>query len=158
VFASALGGNPKFELSGERLRTISGGWVRDDTTELTVTSIYRAQQRWPGISVVTRGGRRRGRSLAQVLSVRSPWLASRRWTEDYSGSRRSGGGARARGAKSCDGCHRRAYLLRSQSKGVRRLVTGVISRRIAITWQPYRVIGGVNRNGGGTNRGGGHRQ
>jgi hypothetical protein len=60
VFMSALGGNPKFELSGERLRTISGGWVRDDTTELAVTSIYRAQQRWPEISVVTRDGRRGG--------------------------------------------------------------------------------------------------
>ena len=57
------------------MRTISGGWVCDDTTELAVTTIYRAQQRWLGISVVTRGGRRRGRSLAQVLSVRSPWLA-----------------------------------------------------------------------------------
>jgi hypothetical protein len=89
-----------------------------------------------------------GEVTAQVLSVRSPWLASRRWIEDYSGSRRSGGGVRARGAKPCDGCHRRAYLLRPQSKGVRRLVTGVISRRIAITWQPYRVIGGVNHNGG----------
>jgi hypothetical protein len=60
VFASALGGNPKFELSGGRLRTISGGWVCDDTIELVVTSIYRAQQRWTGISVVTRGGRRKG--------------------------------------------------------------------------------------------------
>jgi hypothetical protein len=52
-----------------------------------------------------------------VLSVRSPWLSLRRWTEGYSGSRRSDGGSRARGAKPCDGCHRRAYLLRPQSKG-----------------------------------------
>jgi hypothetical protein len=38
-----LGKNPKFELSGERLRTISGGWVRDDLAELTVASIYRGR-------------------------------------------------------------------------------------------------------------------
>jgi hypothetical protein len=82
-----------------------------------VASIYRERQRWPGISVVTRDGRRRGRLLVQVLSVRSPWLSLRRWTEGYNGSRRTGGGARARGAKPCDGCHRQAYLFRPQSKG-----------------------------------------
>jgi hypothetical protein len=54
-----LGGNPKFELSGERLRTISGGWVRDDPAELTVASIYRGRQRWPGIWVERGGGQRK---------------------------------------------------------------------------------------------------
>jgi hypothetical protein len=112
-----FGGSVKFELTGDRLGAILGGWMCDDLAELVVASIYRERQRWPGISVVTRDGRRRGRSLAQVLSVRSPWLASLRWTEDYSGSQRSSGGARVRGTKPCDDCHRRAYLLRPQSKG-----------------------------------------
>jgi hypothetical protein len=59
----------------------------------------------------------KGRSLARVNSCPMPWRSLRRWIEDYSGSRRSGGGARVRGAKPGDGCHRRAYLLRPQSKG-----------------------------------------
>jgi hypothetical protein len=43
--------------------------VLDDLAELAVASIYRERQRWPGISVVTRGGRRRGRALAEWLGV-----------------------------------------------------------------------------------------
>jgi hypothetical protein len=61
--------------------------------------------------------RGRGRSLAHVNSCSTPWQSLRRWTEDYSGSRWSSGGARVRGAKPCDGCRRRAYLHRPQSKG-----------------------------------------
>jgi hypothetical protein len=105
------------QLAGDRLGAILDGWVCDDLVELAVASIYRERQQWPGISVVTRGGRRRGRSLARVNSCSTPWQSLRRWTADYSGSRRSGGGARVRGAKPCDGCHRRAYLHRPQSKG-----------------------------------------
>jgi hypothetical protein len=30
----------KFELAGDQLRMILGGWIRDDTTELTAGSIY----------------------------------------------------------------------------------------------------------------------
>ena len=63
-----IGENPKSGHTGDRLGMILGDWVRDDPTELTVASIYRTQQRWLGISVVTRGGRRRERLLAQVLS------------------------------------------------------------------------------------------
>jgi hypothetical protein len=43
--------------------------VCDDLAELAVSSIYRERQRWPGILVVTRGGRRRERSLVQWLGV-----------------------------------------------------------------------------------------
>jgi hypothetical protein len=43
--------------------------VLDDLAELAVASIYREQQWWPGISVVTCGGQRRGRALAQWLGV-----------------------------------------------------------------------------------------
>jgi hypothetical protein len=57
----------KFELAGDQLRAILGGWVLDYPTELAVASIYRAQQRWPGIAVVRRGGRRRGSLLARVI-------------------------------------------------------------------------------------------
>jgi hypothetical protein len=88
----------------------------DDLVELAVASIYRERQRWPGISVVTRRSEE-GRSQACVNSCPMLWQSLRRWTEDYSGSRRSGGGARVRGAKPGNGCHRRAYLLRPQSKG-----------------------------------------
>ena len=62
-----IGGTVKFELAGDQLRAILGGWVLDYPTELAVASIYRAQQRWPGIAVVTRGGRRRGSLLARVI-------------------------------------------------------------------------------------------
>jgi hypothetical protein len=64
-----IGENPKSGHTGDRLGMILGDWVRDDPTELTVASIYRTQQRWLGISVVTRGGWRRERSLAQWLGV-----------------------------------------------------------------------------------------
>jgi hypothetical protein len=37
----------------------------DYPMELGEASIYRAQQRWPGIAEMTRGGRRRGSSLAR---------------------------------------------------------------------------------------------
>jgi hypothetical protein len=42
-------GNPKLKLPGDRLRTILGGWVRDDPMELTVALIYTRQERWLGI-------------------------------------------------------------------------------------------------------------
>jgi hypothetical protein len=53
----------------ERLLVILGGWMLNYPTELAVASIYRDQQRWPGILVGTRGGRRKGRALAQWLGV-----------------------------------------------------------------------------------------
>ena len=40
-------GNSKFELPGERLRMILGGWVLDYPTELTVASIYSNLERRP---------------------------------------------------------------------------------------------------------------
>jgi hypothetical protein len=56
-------------LYSERLLVILGGWMLNYPTELAVASIYRDQQRWPGILVGTRGGRRKGRALAQWLGV-----------------------------------------------------------------------------------------
>jgi hypothetical protein len=35
-----------------------GLWFRDDVAQLTAGSIYREQERRPGILTVTRGGRR----------------------------------------------------------------------------------------------------
>jgi hypothetical protein len=43
--------------------------VRDDLAELTEGSIYTKRERWPGIGMMTRGGRRRGVSLAQWIGV-----------------------------------------------------------------------------------------
>jgi hypothetical protein len=65
-----LGGNPKFELSGERLRTISGGWVRDDLAELTVASIYRGDSggREFGLSAVAAGDKE-GHRLRDFVST-----------------------------------------------------------------------------------------
>jgi hypothetical protein len=39
--------------------------VRDDVAELTVASIYRERERWPGMGTMTSGGRKKGSSLAQ---------------------------------------------------------------------------------------------
>ena len=44
-----FGGSVKFELTGDRLGAILGGWMCDDLAELVVASIYRERQRWPGI-------------------------------------------------------------------------------------------------------------
>jgi hypothetical protein len=60
VAENQIGGTVKFELAGDQLREILGVGVLDYHTELAVASIYRAQQQWPGIAVVTRGGRRKG--------------------------------------------------------------------------------------------------
>jgi hypothetical protein len=49
VFLSIFGGNPKLELTDDRLRAILGGWMRNDPTELMVALIYTRQERWPGI-------------------------------------------------------------------------------------------------------------
>jgi hypothetical protein len=67
VFLSSFGGSSKFTLAGERLGMILGGWMLNYLMELAVSSIYRAQQRWPGIAAMTHGGRRRGTSLARVI-------------------------------------------------------------------------------------------
>jgi hypothetical protein len=64
-----IGENPKSRHTGDRLGMILGDWVHDDPIELTVASIYRTRQQWLGISVVTRGGWRRERPLAQWLGV-----------------------------------------------------------------------------------------
>jgi hypothetical protein len=140
---------------GARLEAILGGVVRDDLAELTAGSIYRPSERWPRIWRRTRGGRRKGRLLAQVLSVRSPWLSLWRCTEGYSDPVEVPGHVAPSRATTVTGeliCPGR------KARGIRRWITGVISRRIAFTWQPYRVIGGANRNSSGTNRGGGRRR
>jgi hypothetical protein len=46
VAENGFGGNEEFKLSGERLRTIFGGWVRDDVVKLSAGSIYRSPGRW----------------------------------------------------------------------------------------------------------------
>jgi hypothetical protein len=122
---------------------VNWGWewvlrLRNDLAQQARPSIYRANGRWPRIWGRTRGGRRNKSSLAQVLRVRSPWLSLQRWTEGYSGSRRSGGGARVRGVKPCDGCHRRAIRVSRKAQEKRWWVTGVIPR----TWLlPSGLIG-----------------
>ena len=69
VFLSRFGGSSKFELTGDWLGAILGGVVRDDVAELTVASIYRERERWPGMGTMTRGGRKKGSSLAQWIRV-----------------------------------------------------------------------------------------
>jgi hypothetical protein len=64
VCLSRFGGTVKFELAGDQLRVILGGWVCDDLAELMEGSIYTKRERWPGIVAMTRGGQRRGSSLA----------------------------------------------------------------------------------------------
>jgi hypothetical protein len=59
VYSNRFGGNAKFKLAGDRLGAMLGGWVRDDVAELTEGSIYRKQERCPGIWMTTRGGRRK---------------------------------------------------------------------------------------------------
>jgi hypothetical protein len=49
------------------LLAILGGWVVDDLVELVEGSIYKEQERRPGILTVTRGGWRRKKLLAQWL-------------------------------------------------------------------------------------------
>jgi hypothetical protein len=80
VAENQIGGTVKFELAGDQLRTILGGWVLDYPTELAVASICRAQQQWLGIAVLTRGGRRRGCLLARVIGgkARGKALGNRR--------------------------------------------------------------------------------
>ena len=60
VAQTGFGEIVKFKLVDDQLGAILGVGVLDYPTELAVASIYRAQQRWPGIAVVTRGGRRKG--------------------------------------------------------------------------------------------------
>jgi hypothetical protein len=77
---SRFGGSSKFVLTGDRLRAILGGVVRDDVAKLTAGSIYRLSEWWPGIRAMTRGGRRRGSLLARVNSCPMPWQSLRRST------------------------------------------------------------------------------
>jgi hypothetical protein len=53
------------------LLAILGGWVVDDLVGLVEGSIYREQERRPGILMVTRGSRRRKKLLAQWVRVLS---------------------------------------------------------------------------------------
>jgi hypothetical protein len=114
-----FGENPKLELTGDRLRAILGGWVRNDPMELMVASIYNRQERWLGIRAMTRGGWRRRGALAQWIGVLLPWQSLRWSTESYNGSRWCGGDTRAHGARSAGDRRRWTYLRRPQDKGVR---------------------------------------
>jgi hypothetical protein len=58
----------KLELSGTPLEAILCGWVCDYPTDLTARSIYRKQERRPGIWMTTRDDRRRRGALVQALS------------------------------------------------------------------------------------------
>jgi hypothetical protein len=98
-----FGGKLKFKLSDERLLVIFGGWVCDDLAGLARASIYRAQQRWPGISVGTRGSRRRKKSTGAAAWCPAPWQLLRRATKSRKGSRWHGGNTRVRGTRPEDG-------------------------------------------------------
>jgi hypothetical protein len=78
VSQSRFGENLKLELTVARLGTILGGVVRDDVAELTVASIYRERERWPGIGTMTRGGRKKGELTGAVNSCPMPWQSLRR--------------------------------------------------------------------------------
>jgi hypothetical protein len=111
VFLSIFGGSSKFELASDQLRAILGGWVLDYPTELAVASIYRAQQRWPGITVVTHDGRRKGVFTGAVNSCPTPWQSLRRSTGSESRSRRCGGSAWTHGARPEGGGYRHTYRI-----------------------------------------------
>jgi hypothetical protein len=67
-----FGGKPKFKLYDARLLAILGGWVGDDLAGLAEGSIYRKQERRPGILAVTRGGQRKKKSTGAVDSWPAP--------------------------------------------------------------------------------------
>jgi hypothetical protein len=87
VAETEFGGSSKLGLTGDRLRTILSGWVLDYPTELAGASIYRDRWRWQGISVGTRGGRRRKKSTGAVAWCPAPWQLLRRSTGSKSESR-----------------------------------------------------------------------
>jgi hypothetical protein len=87
VAETEFGESLKLGLTGDRLRTILGGWVLDNSTELAGASIYRDRWRWQGISVETRGGRRRKKNTGAVAWCPAPWQLLRRSTGSKSESR-----------------------------------------------------------------------
>jgi hypothetical protein len=46
--------------------------LRDDVAELTVASIYRERERWPGIGTMMRGSRKKGELTGAVNSCPTP--------------------------------------------------------------------------------------
>jgi hypothetical protein len=128
--------------------------VRGDVAELTEGSIYRKQERRPGIWMTTRGGRRKGRALAQ-------WIRGL-----YRGGHP---GDQPRVTKA----YRDAVeVLRHVAQGRATAVTGVLigfhrgehGTTAGIVYRPEFIPGDVHRcypftpstnwTGGGTNRGG----
>jgi hypothetical protein len=78
---------------------ILGGWVVDDLAGLVEGSIYREQERRPGILTATRGDRKGRELLARMNSWLSSWRPHRRRWDGRSESRRRGGKAKPRGTR-----------------------------------------------------------
>jgi hypothetical protein len=73
--------------------------VADDLVGLVEGSIYRKQERRPGILTATRGGRK-GRELLARMNLCPPsWRPHRRRLDSRSESRRRGGKAKPRGTR-----------------------------------------------------------
>jgi hypothetical protein len=73
--------------------------VGDDLAGLAGASIYRAQRRWPGISMGTRGGRKGRELLARMNSCLPSWRPHRRRLDGHRESQRRGGKAEPRGTR-----------------------------------------------------------
>jgi hypothetical protein len=97
---------------GERVR-----WLHDDLAQQAQPSIYRDSERWPRIWRRTRGDQRRGRALVQRLGVqhRGSFSGEPRRVTKVHGDMVETLRYVAQGRKMA--VHRRAYLLKPQSRG-----------------------------------------
>ena len=140
-----FGGKPKFKLSDARLLAILDGWVGDDLAGLAEGSIYRKQERRPGILTVTRGGRRGRELLAHMNSCLPSWRPHRRRLDGHRESRRRGGKAEPRGTRPRGGGSPASLSAPAAKQGGSTTVSHrSYPQGMAFTWRPYRVISDVN--------------